>query len=106
MIYLIERTLCKRKYTFKSETAFNTRLNIHRNYVYKTNTPEEDQYFRLPGHNFNRHAKFTLLEQLNYTELNKELLTFRLKKREDFWIHKLKTLKSYGFNAELNFPNP
>ena len=31
------------------------------------------------------------------------LLTYRLKKREDFWIQKLKTDE---FNAELNFPNP
>ena len=38
-------------------------------------TQEADQHFRLPGHNFNWHAKFTLLEQLNKTELDKELLT-------------------------------
>ena len=68
--------------------------------------PQADQYSRLPGPNFNRHAKFTQTEQLNNTELDKKLPTFRLKKREDFWIHKVKTLKPHGFNAELNFPNP
>ena len=102
----MECTLCKRQYTDKSETAFNIKLNNHRNDVHKTNTPEVDQHFRLPGHNFNRHAKFTLIEQLNNTEIDKELLTFTLKKCEDFWIHKLKTLKPHGFNAEFNFPNP
>ena len=30
----------------------------------------------------------------------------KLKKRENFWIIKLKTLQPYGFNYELNFPNP
>ena len=89
-----------------SETAFNIRFNNHRNDVYKTNTPGADQHFRLPAHNFNRHTKFTLTEQLSNTELDKHLLTFRLKKRKDFWIHKLKTLKPHGFNSELNFPNP
>ena len=72
------------------KTAFNIRLNNHRKDVYKTNTPEAHQHFRLPGHNFNRHAKFTIIEQLNNADLDKELLTFRLKKRRDFWIHKLK----------------
>ena len=105
LIYLMECTLCKRQYTGKSETTFNIRSNNHRKDVYKTNTPEADQNFRLPGHNFNRHAKFTLIEQFNNAELDKELLEFRLKKRRDFWIHKLKTLQSHGFNAALNFLN-
>ena len=98
-------TLCKRQYIGKSETAFNIRLNNHRKDVYKTNTPKADQHFKLPGHNFNRHAKFKLIEQINSTELDKALLTFRLKKREDFWIHELKTLNPYGFHAELKFLN-
>lgn len=37
--------------------------------------------------------------------INKDLATFRLKKREGFWILRLKTLKPDGFNAELNFPD-
>ena len=37
--------------------------------------------------------------------IDKDLATFRLKKREDVWILRLKTLKPDGFNAELNFPN-
>ena len=62
--------------------------------------------FRLSGHNLNKHAKFTLIEQLNDTNIDKELLKHRLKKREGFWIIKLKTLQTNGFNAELNFPSP
>ena len=38
--------------------------------LYKT---EADKHFRLRGHNFNRHAKFTVIEQLNDTESNSYL---------------------------------
>ena len=50
--------------------------------------------------------KFTLIEHLKNAELDKVLLTFRLKKRENFWINKLKTLKPHGCYTEINFPNP
>ena len=103
--YLLECSLCKRQYIGKSEIALNIRLNNHCNDIYKTNTPEADKHFRLPSYCFNRHAKFTLIPQLDNTELDKELLTLRLKNREDFWMHKLKTLKLHGLNAELNLPN-
>ena len=56
--------------------------------------------------NFNKHAKFTLIELFSDKNIDKELLKYRLKKGEDFWIIKLKTLQPHGFNAELNFPNP
>ena len=102
----MECTLYKGQYTGKAEKAFNIRLNHHCKDIYKANTLEADQNFRLPCHNLNRHENFTQREQLNNTKLDKELLTFRLKKREDFWIHKCKTLKSQGFNTELNLSNP
>ena len=86
-------------------TAFSIRLNNLRNDIYITNTPVADQHFRLTGHNLNRHVKLTLIEQFNNTELDKELLTFRLKKRENFWIRKLKSLEPHGLNAEVSFPN-
>ena len=38
--------------------------------------PKENQHFGLPGHNFNRHKKFTLIEQLSNTELYREVLTY------------------------------
>ena len=49
----MECKLCKQQYTGKSETAFNITLDNYHNDLYKTNTPEADQHFRLPGHNFN-----------------------------------------------------
>ena len=105
LIYLMEYTLCKRQYTNKSETTFNITLNDHRKDGHKACTPDADQHFGQPGRNFNQHPKFTLTEQVNNTELAKELLTFRLKKPRNFWIQKLKTIEPHGFNAELSFFN-
>ena len=81
-------------------------VNSSRKDVHKSNTPEADHHFSLPGHKFNLHAEFTLIEQLNKTNLDKELLTFRSKKREDFWLYNLDNLQLHGFNGKLYFPNP
>ena len=62
------------------------------------------RHFLEPGHNFNLHAKFTLIEQVTKTDLSGEELTTLLEKREDFWMKKLQTLVPNGFNIELNFP--
>ena len=76
--------LCNKQYTGKSEATFNLRLNKYRKDVNKRNSLQADQHFQLHGHNFNKHAKFTLTEQLNDTNIDKELLKYRIKKREDF----------------------
>ena len=102
----MECVLCIKQCTSKSETIFNLRLNSHRKDVTKRNSLQADQHFQQPVHNFNKHAKFTLTEQLNDTNIDKELSKDRVKKREDFSIIKLKSLRPHGFNAELNFPNP
>ena len=101
----MECRICHIQYTGKSETEFNTRLNNHRKDVNRQNGPQADQHFNLPNHNFNQHARFTLIEQLDNMRIDKDLATLRLKKREDFWIETLKTLDPYGLNAELNFLN-
>ena len=74
LIHLMECVLCNKQYTSKSETIFNLRLNNHWKDVNKRNSLQADQHFWLPGHNFNKHAKFTLIEQLNDTNIDKELL--------------------------------
>ena len=70
---------CKKQYTGKSETAFNLGLNSHWKDVNKQNLPEADQIFQLPGHIFNKQAKFTLIAQLNDTNIDKKLSKYRLK---------------------------
>ena len=60
----MECVLCNKQYTGKSETTFDLRLNSHRKDVNKRNSPQANQHFRLPGDNFNKHVKFTLIEEL------------------------------------------
>ena len=64
-----------------------------------------NQHFKLPNRNFNQHARFTLIEQLDNMKIDKDLATLRSKKRENFCIETLKNLHPYGLSAELNFPN-
>ena len=95
--------LCKIQYVGKAETAFNIRLNSHRKNISNPKSIPADLHFRKPGHSFNLHAKFTLIEQLsNIHTTDKETLKFRLKRREDFWIQKLETPTPKGLNQELN----
>ena len=74
----------KTRNSFKS--LLNLRLTIHRKDANKQNLAQADHDVQLLGHNFSKHTKFTLIEQLNDTNIDKELLKYRLKKREDFWI--------------------
>ena len=95
--------LCKIQYVWNAETAFNIRLNNHRKDVNNPKSIPANFHFRKPGHSFNLHAKFTLMEQLsNIHTTDKETLKFRLKSREDFWIQKLETITPNGLNQELN----
>ena len=51
----------KIQYVGKGETPFSIRLNNHRNYA-NGNIPKGipgSIHFKQPGHNFNKHAKFT-----------------------------------------------
>ena len=80
---------CNKQYTGKSETAFNLSLNNHRKDVNKQKLLQADQNFWLSGHNFNKHSKFTLIEQLNDNDKQGTIKTSAKKKLEDFWIIKL-----------------
>ena len=101
----MECSLCKIQYVGKRETPFNIRLNSHRKDA-NGNNPKTilvSIHFKQPGHNFHKHVKFTLIEQINST-INTEVDTIkiRLKIREDFWILKLDTLTPKGLNQELS----
>lgn len=61
-------------------------------------------HFKTHGHNFMRHAKLILIEQLNETSnRSQETLRLRLKRREDFCCIKLKLLAPKRINQELNY---
>ena len=91
LIYLTECVLCNKQNAGKSETTFNLKLNNHRKGVNNQNSLQADQQFRLPGHNFNKHAKFTSIEQVNNTNIDKKLLN-RPAKREDFGFNQMDSM--------------
>ena len=104
IIYLGHCALCRNtQYVGKSEPPAHLRINTHRQGVKDPNGGAFDQHFNLPGHNFNDHAKFTIIEQIrNHHENSKAENRRQLEAREDFWMLRLKTLKPSGLNDSLN----
>ena len=103
VMYLMECILCKIQNVGKSKTPFNLRLNNHRKDVNKLKAISACNHFKIHGHNFMKHTKFTPIQSL--TEIsNKSTDTRRLqlKRQEDFWIIKLQTLAPKKLNQELN----
>ena len=99
----MEYILCEVQYVGKAETAFDIRPNKHRKDVSNPKSIPANLHFRKPGHSFNLHAKFTLIEQLsNIHTTNKDSLKFRLIRCENFWIRKLEALTPIGLNQDLN----
>ena len=66
----MECWICRIQYTEKSGTKSNIRLNNYRKDVNRQNAPQADQHFKLPYHNFNQYAKFTLIEQLENVNID------------------------------------
>ena len=97
----MEYILCKIQYVRKSETHFNLRLNNHRKDVNNPKAISACSHYKIHGHNFMKHSKFTLIEQLT-ENVSKDTLKLRLKRREDIWIIKVEKLAPKGLNQELN----
>ena len=105
IIYLMERCLCeKSQHVGKSEYSVKLRINTHRSDVSRTDGPPCDEYFQMPGHNFNAHAKFTIIEEVYNKSLSKLKIRSLLEHREDFWILQLQTLSPQCLNISLNYP--
>ena len=100
----MECCLCeKSQYVGKSEYSVNL-INTHRNNVWGSDGPPCDKHFQMPGHNFNTHAKLTIIEEVYNKLLSKLKIRSLLEHSEDFWILKLPTLSSQGLNISLNYP--
>ena len=85
IIYLLECELCKIQYIGKAETAFNIRLNNHRKDVKDPKAIPADKHFSQTGYNFNLHAKFIIIEELQDIEKTvNEILKDRREIREIF----------------------
>ena len=94
--------LCNKQHAGKEETSFNIRLNNHRIDVKKVDAIMACKYCQQESLNFNKYAKFTIIDQLTNTSQSKETLAQRLIEREKFWILKLDALYSKGFNMGLS----
>ena len=103
VIYLGYCNICsKSQYIGKSEPPVNLRINTHRYDVTNPNGGAFDKHFTLPGHSYNRNAKFIIIEQVNSKTTSKLATRQLLENREDFWMSKLRTLTPNGFNDHLN----
>ena len=88
------------QYVGKAETAFNLRLNNHRKDTKNPNSILACKHFQEKRHDFNKHAKFIIIDKLVNLHGSKETLREMLVIRENFWIQKLKTLVPFGLNQK------
>ena len=82
----------------------SNRITKHRYDAKDPNSIQVDRHFLLPGHNFDRDFKLTIIEAINNKNMSREKTRETLERREDFWILKLGTLHPDGFNDKMNFP--
>ena len=76
VIYIIECRMCKLQYVEKSETAFNLRLNNHRNHV-KMVLPaanSQNTFYATPcrTHNFDWDTKTMIIKEIKWHEMHIE----------------------------------
>ena len=100
VIYLMECILRKMQYVRKAKAVFNLRLNNYRKDTKKPNSILVCKHFQEQGHNFNKHAKFIIIDKLVNLHGSKEALREMLVIRKNFWIRKLKTLVPFGLSQE------
>ena len=93
----------KIQYVGKYETHLKLRLNNHRKDVNSSKAIPVCNHVKMRGHNFMKHAKFTLIEQLmEISNVSKATLRLLRKQWKDFWIIKPETLAPKALNQELN----
>ena len=81
----MECCLCEKSHDVgKPEYTVNLRINTHRNDVWKKDGPPCNKHFQMPGHNFNTHTKFTIIEEAYNKSLSKLKIRSLLEHREDF----------------------
>ena len=86
VIYIIECRNCRLQYVGKSETAFNLRLNNHRNHIRRgVNSCELSEHFlhNRRSHDFGKDVTITIIEQI-------------------FWQSRLNTLQPNGLNKRMS----
>ena len=103
LIYLGYCILCiKKQYVGKTEPTTNLRINNHRKDCKNPKGIPFDEHFNTPNHDFNKHARIILIEQVSTTLISKKTITQILEEREDFWMQELRTIQPIGLNIQLN----
>ena len=77
-------------------------MNKHRDDVQKHDAILACQHFKKYNHNFNEHARFIIIEQLNDQGRSPKITRKILENREDFWMKPLQTIVPRGLNKGLN----
>ena len=98
----MECILCSKQYVEKAGTNVNIRLNNHRKNVKKVYAIMACKHFQQESHNFKKHSKLNIVDQLTNISDSEETLTQRLLERENFWILKVDTLYPKIFNMEIS----
>ena len=80
----------------------NVRLNNHRKDVKDCKAILGDKLFQKNGHRFNKQARFTIIDRLTNTNVDKEILRECFIQRKTFWIQKIETLYLKELNREPN----
>ena len=76
---------CHKQYVGKAQTAFNLMLNNHRKDIHRTDAIRANRHFNCPNHDFNRDAKFTVIEELKNTDtFDKEKVKYILENVRTF----------------------
>ena len=103
IIYLQECIKCmKPLYVGKSEYPTHQRINKHRFDSKEPNSLPIDQHFYAPDHNFDEHARFTIIETFKCATMDKHRKRKILLQRENFWIRALGTIHPFGLNMFYN----
>ena len=84
VIYLMECILCKIQHVGKTEMTFNLILSNHSKGTKKPDSILACKHFQQKGHNFNKHAKFIITDELINLHAPKETLVELLVGRENF----------------------
>ena len=67
VIYLMECILYNKQHVGKAQTSSNIRLNNHQKDGKKVGTIMACKHFQQESHNFNKHAKFTIIDHSTFS---------------------------------------
>ena len=73
----MECIICNLQYVSKKETPLNISSNNYRKDVKDPKAILTDKYFQKTGRRSNKHARFTIIDRLTNTNLDKEILSER-----------------------------